>query len=182
MILGGIIVLGSLFSITQNAVIGIGGVIVGLLLFPQTWSFLSSKINRKFTRKEKIIIIVTVFVMTPVLSGITASQSTPAKEQAPIVSQADKDKAQKDLDDLMSLGEKSGLVQSYSLTGDRAIYVGSIWYTQTVQFKKDLLAKITMDLAQIKGEGSYASFEVRDAYSNEKVAEVTSFGSLEVYK
>ena len=60
------------------------------------------------------------------------------------------------------------------------VYVGPVWYTQTVAFKKDFLAKTAMLKKAVTG---YGHFEVRDAHSNEKVAEVTAFSqSLEVYK
>ncbi len=89
--------------------------------------------------------------------------------------------AQKELDELIALAKKANLVTSYEFS-DRAsvVYADNVWYTQTVQFKKDFLAKVGTLKKQITG---YQNFVVRDAYSNEKVAEITSFsGSLEVYK
>ena len=60
------------------------------------------------------------------------------------------------------------------------VYVGKIWYTQPVTFKKDFMGKVAALKKTITG---YHRFEVLDAYSNEKVAEVTAFsGSLEIYK
>ena len=94
-------------------------------------------------------------------------------------------KAQKELDDFMALAEKAGLVHSYEFSDtDHVVYIDSVWYTQDVQFKKDFLAKVTMLRAIIVGTpGKWDFFKVRDAYSNEVVAEVTAFtGSLEVYK
>lgn len=81
----------------------------------------------------------------------------------------------------MALGKKSGLVTSYEFSESaNVVYVGPLWYTQQVPFKKDFIAKIAMLKTNITG---YRHFEVRDSYSNEKVAEVTAFsGSLEVYK
>jgi len=49
-----------------------------------------------------------------------------------------------------------------------------------VSFKKDFIAKIGTLKKQIRG---YSHFEVRDAYSKEKVGELTAFSqSIEVYK
>lgn len=92
-----------------------------------------------------------------------------------------KAEAQKELDELMDLSKQSDLVTTYEFSDSATVvYVGSTWYTQTVQFKKDFLAKVAMLKETITG---YKHFEARDALSNEKVGEVTSFsGSLEVYK
>ena len=81
----------------------------------------------------------------------------------------------------MNIAKTAGLVSSYEFS-DRAtvVYADMIWYTQTVSFKKDFIAKVALLKEKITG---YRHFEVRDAYSNEKLAEVTAFlGSLEVYK
>ena len=89
--------------------------------------------------------------------------------------------AEKQLAEIISLGKKAGLITSYEFSNTaNVIYIGSVWYTQTVSFKKDLMAKISILKEVATG---YRHYEVRDAYSNEKVAEVTAFsGSLEVYK
>ena len=81
----------------------------------------------------------------------------------------------------MALAKASGLVTSYEFSNQaNEVFVSNLWYTQTVQFKKDFLAKIASLKETITG---YHRFQVRDALSNEKVAEVTAFtGSLEVYK
>ena len=103
--------------------------------------------------------------------------NSPAPEQP---SQSKED-AQKELDNLMNIAKTAGLVSSYEFS-DRAtvVYADMIWYTQTVSFKKDFIAKVALLKEKITG---YRHFEVRDAYSNEKLAEVTAFlGSLEVYK
>ena len=92
-----------------------------------------------------------------------------------------KEQAQKELDEVMELSKTAGLVTSYEFSEKaNVIYVGKVWYTQTVAFKKDFMAKVSTLKKTITG---YHRFEVLDAYSNEKVAEVTAFsGSLEVYK
>jgi hypothetical protein len=60
------------------------------------------------------------------------------------------------------------------------IYVTDVWYSMTVTFKKDFLAKFAMLQEEISGRHF---FEVRDDHSNEKVGEVTAFsGALKVYK
>ncbi len=184
MVVGGLIIFSSLLMIVKYPIVAIGGTIVGLFLFPQTWVFLSKKFHKTFARKEKIMLLLVVMFLTPFINGITESQNTSSTTPAPVVTQAQKDSAQKDLTDLMVLGKKSGLVQSYTFDVERIVYVGPIWYTQTVEFKKDFLAKISSLLVPIKGKtGGWEFLEVRDAYSNEKVAEVTAFtGSLEVYK
>jgi cytoskeletal protein RodZ len=104
--------------------------------------------------------------------------NVPVKEDT---SSQDKAVAQKELDKIMSLAKQSGLVVSYEFSNSATVvYIGQVWYAQTVQFKKDFIAKIAMLKEQITG---YRHLEVRDAYSNEKVAEVTAFaGSLEIYK
>lgn len=112
----------------------------------------------------------------------TTKQSTPQKQTtSTLISQEDKEKAKKELDEVINLSKKANLVSSYEFS-DRAsiVYVDSMWYTQTVQFKKDFMAKIAILKEKITG---YRHFEVKDTYSNEKVGEVTAFsGSLEVYK
>lgn len=132
-----------------------------------------------------IVGIVSYLVIEAFLSVGSNSSPSPAptatNSATPAVAQEDAATAQKDLTDLMDLSKKANLVTSYELSATQdTIYVGDVWYTQTVQFKKDFLGKV----ATLKQEafGSHF-FEVHDAYSNEKVAEVTAFsGSLEVYK
>lgn len=103
------------------------------------------------------------------------NQTTPAQ---PTLSKAD---ATSQLKDVMTLAKKSGLVTTYEFSEKaNVVYVSGVWYSMTVQFKKDFMAKIAMLKEAITG---YHHFEVRDAYSDEKVGEVTAFsGSLEVYK
>lgn len=109
---------------------------------------------------------------------VKESTSTDTKA---ITVKSDKENAQKELDTIIALGKKAGLITSYEFSDMASVvYVGRIWYTQTVSFKKDFLAEIASLKESITG---YRHFEVRDAYSDEKVGEVTAFmGSLEVYK
>jgi len=115
-----------------------------------------------------------------------SAKPTVAPISTPITdNNASKAEAQKEMDDLMALSEKADLVHSYEFSNTaRVIYVNSVWYTQDVQFKKDFLAKVDTILIKLEGnETPWEWFQVKDAYSNEKVAEVTAFsGSLEVYK
>ena len=60
------------------------------------------------------------------------------------------------------------------------IFVGSPWYSMTVQEKKDFIAYIGLRKKAITG---YSHFELRDGYNNDKVGEITSFSqSIEIYK
>ena len=119
--------------------------------------------------------------------GQSRTGSTPAtasqQEATPTTSKSTMSgsEAAKEFKDLMDLSEKSTLVSSYefSETG-RVIYVTDVWYSMTVAFKKDFLAKVAMLQEAISGKHF---FEVRNDHSNEKVGEVTAFsGAPEVYK
>ena len=126
-----------------------------------------------------IVIGVMVNTFSKKIPSTNTTMRTPANTSAPTNTQtAD---AKKELEELMDLSNKSGLVTSYAFSDTKTVvYVGSTWYTQTVQFKKDFLAKVALLKEKITG---YKHFEARDAYSNERVGEVTSStGSLEVYK
>jgi phage regulator Rha-like protein len=101
----------------------------------------------------------------------TTSQNTPSKEVA-----------LKEFTRLMDLSKKSGLVKSYEMDENTSlkIFVSNVWYSQEVQFKKDMIAKFSSLEEQIYGRHR---LEVLDAYSNEKLAEITAFsGSIEIYK
>ena len=117
----------------------------------------------------------------PVANNPAPVVAATPKQEAPAKPAVDKAAAQKELDALMNLSKQAQLVTSYEFSDTaNVVYAGSAWYTQTVEFKKNFLAKVSSLKEQITG---YHRFEVRDAYSNEKVAEVTAFsGSLEVYK
>jgi hypothetical protein len=126
----------------------------------------SSSENNKQTTQEE----------TPAQKSIT-----PQNEIPPEKTTGDPAKAQKELDELIDLAKNARLVTSYEFSNKASVvYIDNVWYTQTVTFKKDFMAKIAMLKKQITG---YNHFEVRDIYSNEKVAEVTAFSnSLEVYR
>lgn len=146
------------------------------------------------SRWSKILVYVVGFVVMTNTAGQSAKEEMKIVRQNEVQHQEasssvvtvtppteNRDAAKKELTDFMALAKKSGLVDSYEFS-DMAtvVYVSSLWYTQTVTFKKDFLAKT----AVLKdGATGHKHFEVRDAHSNEKVAEVTAFSqSLEVYK
>ena len=112
-------------------------------------------------------------------------QTQPEKQEvakAPEPSTTDIADALKEIERLMDISKQAGLVKSYEISKETplTIYADKAWYTQNVQFKKDMLAKFST-LQQI-AYGRHR-LEVRDAYSNEKLAEVTAFsGSIELYK
>lgn len=119
----------------------------------------------------------------PVTNVVNNKVSQNNEVKAPVASSTiqSKEDAQKELDDLMALSKKAGVVKSFEFSDTATVvYVEKTWYDQSVEFKKDFLAKVATLKKEING---YRHFEVLDAYSNEKVAEVTSFtNSLEVYK
>ena len=92
-----------------------------------------------------------------------------------------KEDAQKELDELMNLSKKAGLVSSDECAESaNGVYVGEVWYTQTAIQKKDFLAYVGNLKKTITG---FRNLKVQDAYSDEIVAEVTAgFGELKVYK
>lgn len=111
----------------------------------------------------------------------TDNKSTSTAQTKAPTNSTSKVQAQKDLDDIMSLMIRAHVVKSYEFSNSaNVVYVDYVWYSQDVTFKKDCLAKIAMLKDAITG---YRHFEMRDAYSNELVAEVTAFSSsLEVYR
>jgi cell division protein FtsL len=176
--------------ISASIISGIICIAGGILLIPSAAEIIEKKYKFYLSRNKKILLVFIVVISAPLLAGLTS------KTEDKVVSNNDvqntktevtkentlsKENAQKELDEIISLGKKAGLISSYEFS-DKAtvVYVGDTWYTQTVSFKKDLMAKIATLKKIIIG---YRHFEVRDAYSNEKVAEVAAFsGSLEVYK
>ncbi|MFZ2072690.1 MAG: hypothetical protein WA101_02345 [Minisyncoccia bacterium] len=130
-----------------------------------------------------VVLIVIIFFIN-LFNGGSSNSTTPPPQQTqqqtstPTVS---KEQAQKELNDFMETAKKAKLVSSYEFS-DKAtvVYIDSMWYTQKVDFKKDFIAKIGLLKKAVTG---YSHFEAKDAYSNEKVAEITSFSqSIEIYK
>lgn len=128
-----------------------------------------------------ILFFIIAIVTTPASSPESSANPAPAAQSVDVVNEQDKASAMKELDEVINLAKKAQLVTSYEFSETATVvYIDKVWYTQTVGFKKDFMAKIATLKKRITG---YAYFEVRDAYSNEKVAEVTAFSSsLEVYK
>lgn len=97
-----------------------------------------------------------------------------------------KEQAQKELDSFMKTAIQAQLVSSYDFKEIANnvyrwdIFVDKNWYAMTVPQKKDFIAYIAIRKKAITG---YSNFKVTDAYTNEKVGELTSFSqSIEVYK
>jgi len=106
-------------------------------------------------------------------------QPEPVKEvHADLISKND---AQEQLNAFMEISKAGKLITSYEFSETAVdVFVDKAWYEQTVQFKKDFIAKVGMLKKAVTG---YSHFELKDAYSNEKVGEIKSFSqSIEVYK
>jgi hypothetical protein len=103
------------------------------------------------------------------------------KQEVPAAPTVDKKAAQQELTAFMTKAKQATLVTSYEFSDSaNVIYVGSVWYSETAVQKKDFLAYVSKLKEAATG---YHHFEVHDAYSDEKVAEVTAFsGALKVYK
>lgn len=158
-----------------------------------------SKLTQGYSRKKKITVSgIIIFILLGAIGAIfdtdnnkntpsvqnqpTSNVPRPTATETPTASPTmSKEAAQKELNEVMDLAKRAGLVISYEFS-DRAsvVYAGATWYSQTVNFKKDFMAKVAILKKAITG---YQHFEVRDAYSDEKVGEVTSFlGDIKVYK
>ncbi|MFA6608295.1 MAG: hypothetical protein WCT07_00040 [Candidatus Paceibacterota bacterium] len=131
------------------------------------------------------LVIVTVPSKTVTQPAQVVSTPQP-KQVATTTPTLSKEQAQKELDAIMGTAVKAQLVTSYDFkeiannTYKWDIFVGKNWYVQTVKQKKDFVAYIAIRKKAITG---FSHFELHDAYTNEKVAEVTSFSqSIEVYK
>ena len=137
---------------------------------------------------QTLTIIIGVVLFAIVATAAMSEQTAAPQAELPERGQAEAAKsglsaadAMVQFKDLMDTAEKATLVSSYKFSdSERVIYVTDVWYSMTVAFKKDFLAKVAMLQEGISGRHF---FEVRDDHSNEKVGEVTAFsGSLEVYK
>ncbi len=130
-----------------------------------------------------VVLIVIIFLINTFSGSSSSTTPTPqpVAQQTQTVPTVSKEQAQKDLTDFMETAKKAKLVSSYEFS-DRAneVFIDSMWYTQKVDFKKDFIAKIGMLKKALTG---YTHFEAKDAYTNEKVAEITAFSqSIEIYK
>lgn len=179
-----------LAALGQNAFKGILLIACAALLIPPTARVISSS-GLTMSRWSTVLVYIVGFILMANTAGQSVSkediqamrqkqeqQAVQSSSAAPVI---DRSAAEKELKDFMALAAKAQLVDSYEFS-DMAtvVYVGPMWYTQTVTLKKDFLAKVAMLKEAATG---YKHFEARDAHSNEKVGEVTAFTqSLEVYK
>jgi hypothetical protein len=205
-IVGIFFIIVGLGGLTVSVVSGAVSLLVGLAFLPPVARKIMNKYGYSLSRKMKIALIVIVLLVigmfssgdkkievvtdTPISVAVSKVPEQkaipkPVEKTNPTISattsSTSKAEATKELDEIMALGKKAGLITSYEFSSTaNVVYVGKIWYTQDVTFKKDLLTKISILKETITG---YHRFEVRDTYSNEKVAEVTAFtGSIEIYK
>ena len=131
--------------------------------------------------------VATNMTVTPTVSVSKKAAPTPTEKSkvtaspSPTIATNEKIAAQKELDEFMALAKKGGLVTSYEFSDyATVVYVGSPWYSWTAIQKKDFIAYVGMKKKIITG---YGHFEVRDAYTDEKVGELTAFAQeLKVYK
>lgn len=147
------------------------------------YTFMDTPITKKkswINQHPKItvaaVIVVLILLMASGDSDTKQSEQTPTPDAI-----ASKQAAQTELDALIDTSKAAGLVTSYEFSDSATeVFVGKAWYSQTVQFKKDFIAKIGILKKAITG---YSHFELKDAYSNEKVGEIDAFSqSVEVYK
>lgn len=142
---------------------------------------------KPFYKEEKflygVLIFFSIWTLISIISSPQSSQTSQTPQSTAIeASPRAKADALKEFERLMDLSKQSGLVKSYEMDENTSlkIFVSNVWYSQEVQFKKNMLAKFSTLEQTIYGRHR---LEVKDAYSNEKLAEVTAFsGSIEIYK
>ncbi len=143
--------------------------------------------KKKYSKGLKWFVFLSVFFLVVVI-GLTSGSDDKKPGQETVVQSEqanstaeNKEQSQEALEALITLSKEAGVISSYEFSETaNVVYVTDAWYNLDVSFKKDLLGKI----ASLKEAATgYHRFEVRNAKSNEKVAEVTAFsGSIEVYK
>jgi ribosomal protein L17 len=143
--------------------------------------------KNKYSKGLKWFVFLSVFFLVVVIGLTSGSDDKKPEQQAVVQSEQasstaeSKQQSQEALDALITLSKEAGVISSYEFSETaNVVYVTDSWYNLDVSFKKDLIGKI----ASLKEAATgYHRFEVRNAKSNEKVAEVTAFsGSIEVYK
>lgn len=149
------------------------------------------KITRVTKAMKVTAFIIGFIIIISIFSGNKKSEqgtstSNSAETPTATVPGLSKEQAQAELDDFMKLAKGSGLVTSYDFSKLTEnvyrwdIFVGPIWYTQTVQQKKDFMGYMGIHKKAITG---FSNFEVHDDHTNEKVAEITAFGQeIKIYK
>lgn len=194
-LIGAFIILIFSFHLLTDPLLATLSIVLGLVILPYTWDFLKKKYNFTLDRKYKVLAVVVLTILTGALipknNSIPISEPAPEPvetktepiEPAPTVTQETVDKAEKqaELDALLNLAIQGKILTDYEFSDTkRVLYADKGWYTQTVVVKKNFMSKIANLRKEITG---YHTFQVLDAYSNEKVGEVTAFsGSVEVYK
>lgn len=140
--------------------------------------------KKKYSKGLKWFVFLSAFFLVVVI-GLTSGSDDKNPEQETAVQSTvtaeNKEQSQEALEALITLSKEAGVISSYEFSETaNVVYVTDSWYNLDVSFKKDLLGKI----ASLKEAATgYHRFEVRNAKSNEKVAEVTAFsGSVEIYK
>lgn len=198
-ILGYILIFIGFIVLFSSFYSGIILLVFGLLIIPRFSKFIENRFHKTFQRKQKFTVILTLLILVgffKVVGGIsqleTPPESAPVTNTAPVQSKpvvnstpvsptVSKAEAESELKKFMDLAKSANLVSSYEFS-DKAtvVHIDSVWYTQKVDFKKDFIVKVGLLKKAVTG---YAHFEVRDAYSDEKVGELTAFTqSIEVYK
>lgn len=162
------------------------------ILIPKVSAFIETKIHRTFPTGAKVVLVLALVAIsgstlpdpTPTVSTdapVAVAETSASATQTPAQDSQAKEKAEEELKAFMDLSIQATLVSSYEFSESaNVVYVGSIWYSQTAIQKKDFLAYVAKAKKEATG---YHHFEVHDAYTDEKVAEVTAFsGALKVYK
>lgn len=143
--------------------------------------------KKKYSKGLKWFVFLSVFFLVAIIGLTSGSDDKKPEQQVAVQSEQEsstvesKQQSQEALDALITLSKEAGVISSYEFSETaNIVYVTDAWYNLDVSFKKDLIGKI----ASLKEAATgYHRFEVRNAKSNEKVAEVTAFsGSIEVYK
>lgn len=144
---------------------------------------LEEKLNndRKYFPFILVGILVFFAIVVSNIEGDTSSNKSTTSSDKKVISAEEKQKAWKNFVDSLNLMKEGGIISSYDFSEtSNVIYVSTGWYTMPVQQKKDFLTSLSVMKEVATG---YHRFEVRDAYSNELVAEVKGFsGAVEIYK
>ncbi len=169
-----------------NPLVGIACFLIAIIVLPKTSQIVLERYKYKVSVLNKAFVIIVLLAPLlviiiknnpPVPFAVETKDAVP--EDLPTVNKTPIE-AQKELKSFLALSKKAQIINSYDFTVDRVIYVDRMWYSMTVTQKEHFLWNIS-NLKKIST--GYHRFEARDAYSNEKVGEVTAFsGSVEVYK
>lgn len=146
----------------------------------------TQKPKTSFSRIKKGVFIGCGAILLIMVIGIVSGQTNPpdpniAQQKATddAKKQADKEKTGIELAALMDRSKEAGLIHSYDFSSGKVVYANNAWYAQDVTFKKQWLVQVSSLKEASMGVGT---LDVRDRQSNEKLGEVTAFGSVEVYR